>query len=150
MEAQEFNMFKVDFFNNINSYKQELAISKVIKYFERFDIEIPKTTIQNFVRNEVISELLNKRYYTKLHILQIVIALMYKDTFSLSEIKIVNKEIFKQCLNREVNEVFYEIFKLNNDLDEYEPNDTYLDIIYYMTCCIYYKKGAISKMAKYE
>ncbi len=146
MEALEYNIFEIDFFENINSYKQSLTISQVIKYFEKYGLVIPKTTIQNLVRNGVIAEVVDKRYYTKLHILQIFIFYAYKECFLLSEMKKINLEIFNECNNREIDLVFYEIFELNNNLEDFDSKGNYLDIIYLMTKCVNLKNDAIKKL----
>lgn len=144
MEVQEFNIFTVNFFENINSYKPNLTISQVIKFFEKYDIQIPKTTIQNLVRNEVIAEIYEKRYYKKIHIFEIIITLYYKEIFTLNELKNLNRIIEKECELRGIDEVFQEIYFLNNNLCEYEERDSYLDIIYFMTNSVLCKKKAIS------
>ncbi len=120
MEAQENNIFELNFFENINSYKAQLTISQLMKFFEKYGVVVPKTTIQNFVRNEVLSEVVDKRYYTKLHILQVAVALMYKDIFSLKDIKDLNKILIKECEKSSIDEVFASIYSLNNSKAEFE------------------------------
>ncbi len=144
MEVQENSIFTINFFENINSYKSQLAISQLIKFFEKYNVVIPKTTIQNFVRNEVLSEVVDKRYYTKLHILQTVTALMYKDIFSLSDISTLNKLIFEECEKSSVDEVFNAIFSVNNGMDEYEETKSYLDIVFLMTNTVMNKNEALA------
>ncbi len=143
MEVQENNLFAINFFENINSYKSQLTISQLIKYFEKFNVNIPKTTIQNFVRNEVLSEVVEKRYYTKLHILQTIIALMYKDIFSLSEISSLNKIIVVECEKSSIDDVFSAIYSVNNAMEDYEETKSYLDIIFLMTNTVNNKLEAL-------
>ncbi len=143
LEVQENNLFTINFFENINSYKSQLTISQLIKFFEKYNVIIPKTTIQNFVRNEVLSEVVEKRYYTKLHILQTAIALMYKDIFSLSEISALNKIIVCECEKGSIDEVFSAIYSVNNAMDEFEETKSYLDIIFLMTNTVMNKSEAL-------
>ncbi len=143
MEVQENNLFTINFFENINSYKSQLTISQLIKFFEKYNVTIPKTTIQNFVRNEVLSEVVDKRYYTKLHILQTVLALMYKDIFSLNDIRNLNRIIVDECEKNSVDEVFKAIFMVNNDMDNYEATESYLDIVFLMTNTVVNKNEAL-------
>ncbi len=143
LEVQENNIFTINFFENINSYKSQLAISQLIKFFEKYNVVIPKTTIQNFVRNEVLSEVVEKRYYEKLHILQTVIALMYKDIFSLSDISALNKLITSECEKTSVDDVFKAIYSLHNSMDDYKETNSYLDIVFLMTNTVMNKNEAL-------
>ncbi len=147
--ALEVQVFSIDFFENINSYKANLTISQVIKFFEKYSITIPKTTIQNFVRNEVLSEVVDKRYYTKQHLLEIVIALGYRDVFELSKIKKLNDIIRVECEKTSVDEVFYNIYKVNNEImkqRDVNANESYLAIIANMTKSVVYKELAIKNL----
>ncbi len=143
LEVQENNLFTINFFENINSYKSQLAISQLIKFFEKYNVIIPKSTIQNFVRNYVLSDVVEKRYYTKLHILQTAIALMYKDVFSLSEISALNKIIVSECEKSSIDEVFSAIYSVNNAMDDFEETKSYLDIIFLMTNTVINKSEAL-------
>ncbi len=149
--ALEVQVFSVDFFENINSYKANLTISQVIKFFEKYNIVIPKTTIQNFVRNEVVSEVVDKRYYTKQHLLEIIIALGYRDIFELSKIKVLNDIIRVECEKTDTDEVFYNIFNVNKTImkmQDVDVNDSemYLSIVANMTRCIVYKELSIKSL----
>ncbi len=155
--ALEVQVFNIDFFENINSYKSNLTISQVIKFFEKYNITIPKTTIQNFVRNEVLSEVVEKRYYTKQHLLEIIIALGYREVFELSTIKSLNKLIVDECEKTSIDEVFYNVFSVNksildNSLDVGSvvtiETSGYLDIVSTMTKSVVYKKIALEKLSK--
>lgn len=143
LEAQEFNIFNINFFENINSYKSNLTISQVIKFFEKYGITIPKTTIQNLVRNEVITEIYEKRYYTKIHLFEIILTQYYKDVFSLKELKNLNRIIEKECDINGIDKVFENIYVLNNNINEYLETDTYLDLIYSMTSSVLNRKRAV-------
>ncbi len=149
--ALEVQVFNIDFFENINSYKANLTISQVIKFFEKYNVSIPKTTIQNFVRNEVVSEVVDKRYYTKQHLLEIIIALGYREVFDLSSIKNLNKLIIKECETVGVDEVFYNIFNVNKAVLENKKTNSwdennYLEIVSIMTKSVIYKKVAVEKL----
>ncbi len=154
--ALEVQVFSIDFFENINSYKANLTISQVIKFFEKYNISIPKTTIQNFVRNEVVSEVVDKRYYTKQHLLEIIVALGYREVFDLSTIKTLNKILEKECEKTSVEEVFYNIFNVNKSVLQNNENiiDTlnnsikvsYLETIAIMTKSVFFKKVALEKL----
>ncbi len=146
MEVQENNIFKINFFENINSYKSQLTISQLIKFFEKYNVVIPRTTIQNFVRNEVLSEVEEKRYYSKLHILQTATALMYKDIFSLSDISALNKIITLECEKTGVDEVFKAVYNVNNNMEDYEETNSYLDIVFLMTNTVMNKNEALSML----
>ncbi len=149
--ALEVQVFSIDFFENINSYKSNLTISKVIKFFEKYNITIPKTTIQNFVRNEVLSEVVDKRYYTKQHLLEIIIALGYRDVFELSKIKVLNDMLRVECEKIGTDEVFYNIFKVNSEVMNLkevtiDAKDIYLNIVENMTKSVVYKELAIKSL----
>ncbi len=149
--ALEVQVFSIDFFENINSYKANLTISQVIKFFEKYNIVIPKTTIQNFVRNEVLSEVVDKRYYTKQHLLEIIIALGYRDVFELSKIKVLNDILREECEKTGVDEVFYNIFKINIEIIklneiQVDTDDNYLNVVKSMTKCVVYKELAIKSL----
>ncbi len=135
-----------DKLRNIRNIKNEIQISKVVLYFSNIGIEIPKTTISNYVREGVIDKLVNDRYYTHKHIIQIYIALTLKQTFSLNEIKKILKYVdgeysneyemyekfceicntYKECVNTE--ELFIQKQKINN-LDTYISD---IIILYFM------------------
>ncbi len=105
--------------NNINNIKDEIAISKVVQYFENCNIQVPKTTIQNYVREGVVSKLSNNRYYSKQNILEIYFALFLKDVFSLKEIKKINEKIFSFNINYfDIYNIFFDIANNVNIISE--------------------------------
>ncbi|MDR1689749.1 MAG: DUF1836 domain-containing protein [Clostridiales bacterium] len=71
----------------LKGYNDEMTISQVVKYFERQGLSFTKTMIQNYVRVEVLPPPVNKRYYTKRHLLFLYIIDDLKSVFSLDEIK---------------------------------------------------------------
>lgn len=73
--------------DNIHNYNDKMTISQVVRFFERQDIHFTKTMIQNYVRHSVIPPPHEKRYYTKEHLIMLVIIDSVKEVYSLEEIK---------------------------------------------------------------
>ncbi len=100
---------------NLLNIKDELAISKVIQYFSNCGYEVPKTTIQNYVRESVVSSLEKGRYYSKKNIVEIYMALYLKDIFTLKDITKINKKIFS--FTNDFNEVYNIFFDIVNNYE---------------------------------
>ncbi len=83
-------------FSNVinNSYEvkiatlsDELTISQVVKFFEKQGKSFTKTMIQNYVRVGVLPPPLEKRYYTRNHLIFLTLIDSLKNVYSLEEIK---------------------------------------------------------------
>lgn len=72
---------------NIHNYNDKMTISQVVRFFERQGIYFTKTMIQNYVRQSVIPPPYEKRYYTKIHLLLLVLIDSVKEIYSLEEIR---------------------------------------------------------------
>lgn len=85
----------------IATLNDELTISQVVKFFERQGRSFTKTMIQNYIRVGVLPPPLEKRYYTKDHLILLTLIDNLKQIYSLEEIKTVlepirnNPEIFE-------------------------------------------------------
>lgn len=84
----------------IATLSDELTISQVVKFFERQGRSFTKTMIQNYVRVGVLPPPVEKRYYTKNHLVLLTLIDNLKAIYSLEEIKTVlmpirnNPELF--------------------------------------------------------
>jgi len=85
----------------IATLSDELTISQVVKFFERQGRSFTKTMIQNYVRVGVLPPPVEKRYYTKEHLILLTLIDNLKAIYSLEEIKAVlapirnNPDIFE-------------------------------------------------------
>lgn len=85
----------------IATLSDELTISQVVKFFERQGRSFTKTMIQNYVRVGVLPPPVDKRYYTKNHLVLLTLIDNLKAIYSLEEIRTVlgpvrnNPEIFE-------------------------------------------------------
>jgi len=85
----------------IATLSDELTISQVVKFFERQGRSFTKTMIQNYVRVGVLPPPVDKRYYTKNHLIMLTLIDNLKSIYSLEEIKSVlqpiarNPEVFE-------------------------------------------------------
>lgn len=85
----------------IATLSDELTISQVVKFFERQGRNFTKTMIQNYVRVGVLPPPVEKRYYTKNHLVLLTLIDNLKAIYSLDEIKNVlapirnNPDIFE-------------------------------------------------------
>lgn len=73
----------------IATLSDELTISQVVKFFERQGRSFTKTMIQNYVRVGVLPPPVDKRYYTKNHLVLLTLIDNLKAIYSLEEIKTV-------------------------------------------------------------
>lgn len=84
----------------IATLSDELTISQVVKFFEKQGKSFTKTMIQNYVRVGVLPPPLEKRYYTRNHLILLTLIDSLKNVYSLEEIKMIlnpvrnNPEIF--------------------------------------------------------
>lgn len=67
----------------------ELTISQVVKFFEKQGKSFTKTMIQNYVRVGVLPPPLEKRYYTRNHLILLTLIDSLKNVYSLEEIKTI-------------------------------------------------------------
>lgn len=89
------NISIVNILANIESYNDEMTISQVVRFFERHGLNFTKTMIQNYIRVGLIPPPLEKRYYTKKHLILLTIIDSFKDIYSLDEIGRLFKPILK-------------------------------------------------------
>lgn len=73
----------------IATLSDELTISQVVKFFERQGRSFTKTMIQNYVRVGVLPPPVEKRSYTKNHLVLLTLIDNLKAIYSLEEIKTV-------------------------------------------------------------
>jgi DNA-binding transcriptional MerR regulator len=71
----------------IASLSDELTISQVVKFFEKQGRNLTKTMIQNYIRVGVLPPPIEKRYYTKDHLVLLTLIDNLKSIYSLEEIK---------------------------------------------------------------
>lgn len=81
---------------DLHSFNEEMTISQVVSFFERNGYYFTKTMIQNYIRIGVLPPPVNKRNYTKNHLLLLALIYRLKTVFSLDEIKEVFMPILKQ------------------------------------------------------
>lgn len=81
---------------DLHTFNDEMTISQVVRFFERNDYEFTKTMIQNYIRIGVLPPPVNKRYYTKNHLMLLSLIYRLKAVFSLDEIKAVFMPILKE------------------------------------------------------
>lgn len=95
----------------IATLSDELAISQVVKFFERQGRSFTKTMIQNYVRVGVLPPPVDKRYYTRNHLVLLTLIDSLKSIYSLEEIKTLlepvrnNPDIFEDDLIK-ANDVY--------------------------------------------
>jgi len=77
----------------IATLSDELTISQVVKFFEKQGRSFTKTMIQNYVRVGVLPPPLDKRYYTRDHLIMLALIDSLKSVHSLEEIKAVLEPI---------------------------------------------------------
>ena len=80
----------------LHSFNEEMTISQVVSFFKRNGYFFTKTMIQNYIRIGVLPPPVNKRNYTKNHLLLLALIYRLKTVFSLDEIKEVLMPILKQ------------------------------------------------------
>lgn len=73
----------------IATLNDELTISQVVKFFERQGRSFTKTMIQNYIRVGVLPPPVDKRYYTKDHLVLLTLIDNLKTIYSLEEIKTI-------------------------------------------------------------
>lgn len=103
-----------DIFIDIDNYKDNLSLSKVIKFFEIKNIYFTKTMIQNYNKIKAIPPLLENRYYTREHLIYLYYIDYLKKDYQIDEIKNILDE-----LNSSTNllEVHREIIDAQKKLD---------------------------------
>jgi len=73
----------------IATLSDELTISQVVRFFEKQGKSFTKTMIQNYVRVGVMPPPIEKRYYTRNHLILLTLIDNLKNVYSLEEIKTV-------------------------------------------------------------
>lgn len=84
-----------DIYIDLNSFQEELMISQVVRFFERHGRKFTKTMIQNYVRVGIIPPPVEKRYYTRNHLILLTLIDNLKSVYSLEEIKLMLAPILK-------------------------------------------------------
>lgn len=85
----------------IATLSDELTISQVVKFFEKQGRTFTKTMIQNYVRVGALPPPVEKRYYTRNHLILLTLIDNLKSVYSLEEIKMIlapvrnNPDIFE-------------------------------------------------------
>ncbi|MDP4182584.1 MAG: DUF1836 domain-containing protein [Bacillota bacterium] len=93
----------------ILSLSDELTISQVVKFFTKQGRNFTKTMIQNYIRVGVLPPPIDKRYYTKDHLVLLTIIDNLKEIYSLEEIKEVlepvrnNPDIFEDDIFKTID-----------------------------------------------
>lgn len=82
-------------FIQLNTFNDEMTISQVVRFFNKQGRNFTKTMIQNYVRVGVLPPPLDKRYYTKNHLVLLTLIDNLKSIYSLDEIKTVLGPILK-------------------------------------------------------
>lgn len=80
---------------NFETFNEEMTISQVVRFFKRNGKNFTKTMIQNYVRVGVIPPPVDKRYYTKNHLILLTLVDNLKLIYSLDEIKTLFGPILK-------------------------------------------------------
>lgn len=81
--------------SNLQTFNDEMTISQVVRFFERHAKQLTKTMIQNYVRIGILPPPIDKRYYTKNHLILLTLIDQLKDIYSLEDIKLVFSPILK-------------------------------------------------------
>lgn len=103
------NIIERDDAVQIRSLSDELTISQVVKFFAKQNRNFTKTMIQNYVRVGVLPPPIDKRYYTKDHLVLLTLIESLKNIFSLEEIRLVlepvrnNPEIFEDDIIKTID-----------------------------------------------
>lgn len=79
----------------IATLNDELTISQVVKFFDKQGRSFTKTMIQNYIRVGVLPPPVDKRYYTRNHLVLLTLIDNLKEIYSLDEIKTVLEPISK-------------------------------------------------------
>lgn len=103
-----------NFKSELSFYSEKMLISQVVIFFEKRGFNITKTMIQNYIRQEVLPPVVNKRYYGKYHVLIVAMIEILKKRFSFQEIKVFFEFI--------IPEVFVEISP-EEDIDIVRNNE---------------------------
>ncbi|NLK98749.1 DUF1836 domain-containing protein [Defluviitalea saccharophila] len=82
-------------FIELNTFNDEMTISQVVRFFNKQGKNFTKTMIQNYVRVGVLPPPLDRRYYTKNHLILLSLIDNLKAIYSLDEIKLVLAPILK-------------------------------------------------------
>ncbi len=95
---------------NIGMYNQNLLLSQVVDFFERRNIFLTKTAIQNYVRIGLLPKPLGGRYYTRGHLIILVMIDKLKECFSLEEIKAILNSLGAAAEDTGALEYAYNLF----------------------------------------
>ena len=83
----------IDITTSLDSYSDKMTLSQVVVFFARNNITFTKTMIQNYVRVGILSPPINKRYYTKEHLITLVLTNILKEVSPLDDIKILLNKV---------------------------------------------------------
>ncbi len=131
---------------NLESIKDNIQISKVLLYLEKCNITIPKTTVQNYVKEGVISPLFEGRYYNKRNILELYFAIYLREFFTLKEILLINNKIFSLSDSYlDIYNTFLYVFENYDKLENKSTYDTDLESLFFEIVSLKIKKENILK-----
>ncbi|NLK21664.1 MAG: DUF1836 domain-containing protein [Epulopiscium sp.] len=82
-------------FIQLSTFNDEMTISQVVRFFNKQGRNFTKTMIQNYVRVGVLPQPVDRRYYTKNHLILLTLIDNLKLIYSLDEIKTVLNPILK-------------------------------------------------------
>lgn len=102
-----------DIFSDIDSYKDNLSLSKVIKFFEMKDIYFTKTMIQNYNKIKALPPLLDNRYYTREHLIYLYYIDYLKKDYQIDEIKNI---LYKLSSSHDLLKVHKEIIEAQKQI----------------------------------
>jgi hypothetical protein len=80
---------------NLHTFNDEMTISQVVRFLNKQGRSFTKTMIQNYVRVGVLPPPIEKRYYTKNHLVLLILIDSLKSIYSLDEIRTVLAPILK-------------------------------------------------------
>lgn len=117
--------------NDLQTFNDEMTISQVVRFFKKQNKTFTKTMIQNYVRIGVVPPPIDKRYYTKKHLILLALIDQLKDFYSLDDIKIVFSPILKDTTTFEddiidISKIYENYITLHkqalNELHNYLPD----------------------------
>lgn len=81
--------------NDLKTFNDEMTISQVVRFFEKQGKQFTKTMIQNYVRIGLVPPPIEKRYYSKNHLILLSLVDQLKEVYSLDDIKKVFAPILR-------------------------------------------------------
>jgi len=91
------DILRHDVLANISQYNEQMTLSQVVRFFERNGLAFTNTMIQNYVRVGVVPPPVEKRYYTKNHLILLTLIHHLKEIYSLDDIKRLIQPVAKDA-----------------------------------------------------